>query len=288
MAPFDFAQTLAFLGMFPPTQGEYTIEEGMWTRALMLDGQTLVVAMRSTGTVEAPRLAYTLHAEAAITPEIQRAAEDRLRFMLGLDDGLRPFYAIAFEQDEAFARVVRQCYGYHQVKFASPFESGCWAVLTQRMQMRMARTMKRALMERYGGSLLVDGVTYWAFPEAAALAAVEPHELGPLIRHERKGRQLAAVAQAFAQVDEQWLRTGDYGEVRSWLLAIDGIGPWSADFVLIRGLGRIERMPVTEESLLAAARQVYGPSITSYELDSLAQKYGSWRGYWAHYLRVAS
>lgn len=286
-APFDFGQSLAFLGMFPPTQGEYTIGDGAWTRALMLNGQTVVVTVSSTGTAKAPRLAYSLQSEKPISAEVQRAAEDRLRFMLSLDDDLRLFYAIADEQDEAFARVTRQFYGYHQVKFASPFENACWAVLTQRMQMPMARRMKRALMERYGGSLTVDGATYWAFPEAGTLAAVEPHELGLLIRHERKGNQLAAVAQAFAQVDENWLRTGGYDDVRAWLLAIDGIGPWSADFVLIRGLGRMEQTPVTEKNLLAAARRVYGPTTTSTDLEALAQKYGGWRGYWAHYLRVA-
>ena len=287
VAPFDFARSLAFLGMFPPTQGEYTIADGSWTRAIMLHGQTIVFAVRSTGTVEKPRLEYTLHAEYPISQEIQRAAEDRLRFMLSLGDDLRPFYAIAEKQDEAFARMVRRLYGYHQVKFASPVENACWAVLTQRMPMPVARRMKHALIERFGGSLTVDGVTYWAFPEASALAAIEPHELGLLIRHERKGRQLAAVAQAFAQADEAWLRAGDYDQVRSWLLAIDGIGPWSADFVLIRGLGRMEQAPVAEKSLLAAARHVYGPTTTESDLESHARKYGPWRGYWVHYLRVA-
>src|SRR6185437_10621273 len=109
--------------MFPPTQGEYTITDGLWTRALVLQGRTVVVAVRAAGTVETPKLEYALQAESAIAPALQRAAEDRLRFLLSLDDDLRPFYAIAFEQDEAFAPVVRRFYGYHQVKFASPFEN---------------------------------------------------------------------------------------------------------------------------------------------------------------------
>jgi len=73
--------------------------------------------------------------------------------------------------------------------------------------------------------------------------------------------------------------------VRDQLLGLPGIGPWSATFVLIRGLGRMEHAPPDKE-LLRAATRVYGHTGDEHELARLAAPYGPWQGYWAHYLRA--
>jgi DNA-3-methyladenine glycosylase II len=84
--PFDFAQSLAFLGLFAPTHSEQAVAEHSLTKAVSVCGQTVAFMVEESGTVEAPRLAYALCAAA-------------------------PF--------------VRRLYGYHQVKFPTPFENAC-------------------------------------------------------------------------------------------------------------------------------------------------------------------
>jgi DNA-3-methyladenine glycosylase II len=134
----------------------------------------------------------------------------------------------------------------------------------------------------------VDGHDYWAFPEAETLAAVEHEMLAALLHNERKATYLHAVAQAFAAADEAWLRVGDFAQVRDWLLAINGIGEWSANFVLIRGLGRMDAVATPEKELLAAAHIVYGADTSPEALTQLARNvYGPHAGYWAFYLRNA-
>ncbi len=77
--------------------------------------------------------------------------------------------------------------------------------------------------------------------------------------------------------------------MRDWLLAIDGVGPWSANFVLIRGLGRMDTVATPEKELLAAARNVYDADIAPDALLHLARDvYGANAGYWAFYLRNAA
>ncbi len=285
-APFDFAQALRFVGAFTPVAGEQTTVGGALRKAVMIQRRPVVFTVRSTGSIEQPLLDYTLATAAPITEEIERAAVDRIRFYLSLDDDLQPFYATAQASDPTFQPTLRRLYGFHQVKFLTPFENACWAVLTQRTPMGVAHALKRALVTRYGGSLTVEGKEYWAFPEAEALATAGRDELAALLRHERKGAYLHVVAEAFAAVDEDWLRAGDYEQVREWLLAIDGIGAWSANFVLIRGLGRMDAIATPEKELLAAARGVYGQETTPEALSRLAQEvYGENAGYWSYYLR---
>jgi DNA-3-methyladenine glycosylase II len=81
--------------------------------------------------------------------------------------------------------------------------------------------------------------------------------------------------------------------VRAWLLGIKGIGAWSADFVLLRGLGRMQQLHIARESLFEkrmsdAVSKVYanGKRLSGKEILNLAERYGEWQGYWAYYLRM--
>ena len=286
--PFDFAKTLDFLDGFSPAMGGHRRDGETLTKAISVEGQTLVFRLRSEGSLDSPRLACTLYADAPIKAALKAEALDQIGFFLSLDDDLRPFYRLA-EGDEAFAPVLDALYGYHQLKFTSPFENAVWALLSQRNLMSVSGKMKQALTERFGGTLEVGGVVYTAFPDPARLALVTSYELAETIGHGAKAVLIAGAAKAFDRVDEHWLRDAPTGEVEAWLKSIKGIGAWSATFVLLRGLGRSEHLPVRERRTLEAAARVYGLiSLDDEELRRLGARYGDYVGLWAHYLRAAA
>ncbi len=288
-APYDFEKSLNFLGFFSPTQGEQAVTEQVLTKAVYVDGQLIAFQLTSIGTIDKPQLAYTLFSEQPFNEEIKNAAVDRITFFLSLDDDLRPFYAIGRE-DVDFAPIVQELYGYHQVKFLTPFENACWAVLTQRNPMNMSQRMKKNIIDIYGGSICIQETAYPAFPEAERMAHVSEDELTGVVRNARKAEYLVAAIKAFNDVDEHFLRTGDYDEVQAWLRSIRGFGEWSASFVMVRGLGRMEQLTVNEKVMLAAASRLYGhgKDVTQAEVERIAEPYGIYKGYWGHYLRVGS
>lgn len=289
VAPFEFAQSLRFIGGFGPSAGEQTLAGRSLTKAVLIGEQLVVFEVADASAAGGALLSYTLHAASPIGPALQRAAEDRIAFFLSLADNLRPFYALA-KSDPVFEPIVRKLHGYHQVKFLTPFENAAWAVLTQRNSMAIARTLKQRLTERYGASLELGGITYTAFPSAAKLAQADPGELYDLLPTMRRAEYLQRAAVAFAVADEGWLRTAPYEQAEAWLRAIKGLGAWSASFILLRGLGRTERLPFGEEKMLAAASRAYGGgrAITQAEAERIAARYGEYQGYWAHYLRVGA
>ncbi len=128
-------------------------------------------------------------------------------------------------------------------------------------------------------------MTYRAFPEARALVDVGDDALADAVRNIRKLPYVRAVARAFANVDDPWLREGSYDEVRSWLRAIEGIGDWSAAFILTRGIGRTDRIDPVGPMVQAAAEAYGRPGMTPRDFTALADRYGTQRGYWAFYLR---
>jgi DNA-3-methyladenine glycosylase II len=286
--PFDFAKTLSFLKAFSPTAGEQALADETITKAVTLNGQAVAFELRSTGRLEQPRLAYTLFSERPLSAAEQAAMADRICFFLSLDDDLEPFYAIG-RADPPFAPVIERFYGLHQPKFLTPFEIACWSVLGQRIPMPIAHRIKLALVERFGTSITVNGETYRAFPEPEQLAA-DPTALAAVVRNERKQEYLHAVTQFFLGGEEAFLRAGDYEKVAAQLRGIRGIGEWSSHFILVRGLGRMERVSVLDQELAKAAARIYnnGQPLTSAELQRIFDRYGATQGYWAYYARIAT
>ncbi|MGH2514869.1 MAG: hypothetical protein ACRDHP_04370, partial [Ktedonobacterales bacterium] len=67
-------------------------------------------------------------------------------------------------------------------------------------------------------------------------------------------------------------------------------GEWSAHFILVRGLGRMERVSTVDAELAAAAATLYnaGQPLAHDEMRRLLDRYGSIQGYWAYYVRIAA
>ncbi len=286
--PFDFSKSLDFLGVFPPMRNDQKIEELSLTSAVCIGGQTVVFIIRSTGLIKNPRLKYVLLSDRTLPSGIRDAVIDRIGFFLSLSDDLEQFYRIGYG-DVDFAPVLQKYYGLHHVKFITPFECASWAVLSQRYPMGAAQKVKQAIMEKFGTSLEVEGRLFRAFPEPARLARTSEEELLPLVRNKRRVEFLLGVAKAFSEIDERFLRTAKYNEVAEWLSKIKGIGEWSSRLILLRGLGRMEKLAV-ENRLLKAASTVYGHGkpLATARFEQIAEKYGPWKGYWAYYLRASS
>jgi len=284
--PFDFAQSLRFIGAFAPTNGEQALAQQSLTKGVRVAGRTLVFRVQRVGDTA---LDCTLYSVTPLQPTERQAALETVAAFLSLNDDLRPFYAIA-RDDALFAPVIDQLYGYHQVRFLTPFESACWAILTQRTPMAVARALKNKIIAAYGDHLEVAGLSYSVFPDAPTLAALGSATLYKLVGNERRAGYLAAAAEAFATVEPIFLRDASSAELLDWLSSIAGIGPWSASFILLRGLGRTDHLPLDEARLLEAAQRRYGHDRAPDRvgLAALAAPYGRWQGYWAHYLRVAA
>lgn len=285
--PFDFAPALSFLHL---TRADGTLkraEAGTLTQALQFGEGPVLVQLRSQGTVQTPRLEGTLYAQRDLGEDELQAAKRRIRFYLGLDDDLSAFYALA-EQDAAFAPVLERLYGYHQVRFPSLFSCVCWALVTQRTPNSFAFKTVALLSDLLGDSFTFEGRTYTTFPEPQRfLTGDAASKILAATNNTRKTERLIPLARDFLSADETFLRTAPYDEVFSLLKRLPGLGPWSAEFIMLRGLGRWERAPWTDTRLLEAISAVYtgGLGISRGDARALAERYGWQQGLWVHYLK---
>lgn len=285
--PFSLAQTLAFIRTFYARAYERVpaheqVLGSTLRRVVSVHGvPVLFEVMEREGGLE-----LTLYAS-QLGDALIEAAADRVRFYLGLDDDLGLLYSRA---DPVFEGVVAELYGYHMLKVLTPFEAACWALVQQRTPNGFAHKTMAKLAAHFGGSLEHEGKTYTAFPEAKQMLDNPQARVLEATNNTRKSERLLHLIQAFAGADESFLRTAPYAEVERWLLGIKGLGAWSVDFIMLRGLGRSERVPWTDTGMLEAISRVYtqGFEISLGSARELAERYGWFAGLWAHYVKTAA
>jgi len=196
-------------------------------------------------------------------------------FDLGADP--RPI-ALAFRDDPLLATSVARAPGLRLPGAYDPFELAVRAVLGQQVSVAAARTLAERLVARCGTPLLVpdavpDAGLRCAFPEPAALAAARLDGLG--LTGARR-RALEALARAVA--DGTLRFDADPAVVRAALAELPGFGPWTLEYVLLRGLSEPDAFPAGDLGLRKAAGRGARP-LGEKALAERAEAWRPWRGY---------
>ncbi|WP_110181759.1 AlkA N-terminal domain-containing protein [Nocardioides solisilvae] len=126
------------------------------------------------------------------------------------------------------------------------------AVLGQQVSVAAARTAAARLAGATGEQVVttVPGLDR-LFPEAGAVAALDP---GTLPMPRARGRALVGLAAALAGGGLRLDRGADRDEARAAMLALPGIGPWTADYVGMRALGHPDLFLPTDTGTRDALR----------------------------------
>jgi AraC family transcriptional regulator of adaptative response / DNA-3-methyladenine glycosylase II len=161
----------------------------------------------------------------------------------------------ALAEDDALRPLVRRRPGIRVPGHVDGAEIAVRAVLGQQVSVAAARTHAGRLVQEHGDPLGLDGhheVTR-LFPTSDRLAALDPEQL-PMPR--ARGRALTGLAAAIADGRVRLDRSADRAEVRAALLALPGIGPWTADYVAMRALGEPDAFLPTDLGVRDAARRL--------------------------------
>nr|HEX4315611.1 hypothetical protein [Kofleriaceae bacterium] len=264
--PFSFARTLAFARSFPACRGDYQLTDDSLTLALPSRGRAVPVTITATTVTTG---------DPALVP--------RAIAFVGARDDLSPLYRAAAD-DPPFRRVVDALHGLHHLRFPTLGEIAVYAVMMQRTPIAMAATYKRRFLDRFGLRVAHAGGELRAMPELDQLVQLDAADIAGAIGHARKAAAIVDVVRGVARLGEDLLAHAPYDEARDALLAIRGIGPFSAAAILLRGLGRMTELPWLP-AFDDAGRAVYGSAFDRREIE---RRYGDHIGYWSFYARVGS
>jgi DNA-3-methyladenine glycosylase II len=245
-----------------------------------------LLEVRGEGDRNRPSLRVALLDGPAAAAELEAAAALVARcFRIGED--VSPLDHVA-RADPHFGALVRRLRGLRALIMPSAFEALVWAIIGQQINVSFAYKLKRALVEQLGRRIEHDGRVYHLFPTDERLAELEPADLRPLQFSGQKSRYIVDLARRVAtgQLDLEAIGRLPPDEARAALIGLRGVGRWTAEYVLMRGLGARDELPAADIGLQVAAARIYGLPTrpTEPELRALAEPWAGWRSYFAFYL----
>lgn len=245
-----------------------------YTRVFVIDGNAIQVTIeQKSGT----KLAVTIRSENKI-PGVDKIITDTLERMLGVDKNLEGFYKLA-GKDQYLKALASSFQGVKPPRFASIFEALINAIACQQVTLDLGILLLNRLSETYGKKF----ADQHAFPLPEDLADVTENDLKSLGFSYQKARGIISLANAIVSKEISFDDFEDLPNetVVTRLMEIKGIGRWSAEYVLLRGLGRIDMFPGddvgAQKNLMLLMNLKYKPNYD--EIQELTKSWKPFAGF---------
>jgi DNA-3-methyladenine glycosylase II len=209
-----------------------------------------------------------------IEPGDARLAEPVRRYLGGPFD-LDGFTAFASTQP-VLATIVERLRGLRPPLMPDPWETLVTSITAQQVSLHAAFAIRNRFIQAYGRRY----AQAYAFPARERLAGVAPEELAALGFSRRKADYVVGLARSDLDLDALALLPDE--EVKARLVALPGIGDWTAEWFLARHLARAEAWPAGDLGLRKAVSHFYGDEDTR----AAGDRFPGYRNLAAHYLLV--
>lgn len=253
--PFDLALTTARFRAFGLDRATVW-EDGVLFRAV--GGREVRIAAADGGVEVEPLDAET---------------EPVVRTLLGFEFDLVAFSAWA-AGDELLSPLVVRFAGFRPTLAPDPFEMLVGAITAQQVSLFAAVAIRNRLVERFGERV----GRVWAFPTRERLAAASEEELFAVGFSRRKAEYTVGLARS--DLDLAALALLPDAEVKERIVALRGLGEWTADWFLARYLGRPHAWPAGDLALRKAVVSLYG----DVDVRAAGARFDPFQNLTAHYL----
>jgi DNA-3-methyladenine glycosylase II len=208
-----------------------------------------------------------------------------------LDLDLNPFYETV-KDDQVMAAVTHRLWGLKSPTTPTVFEALVDAIVEQQISIKVANTIEARITKKFGDTLDLEGNVYYVHPTPQHLATVSSEELRQCGLSFRKAEYIKGAATLIAEgkLDLENFRNYEHSEqIIKELDEIRGIGVWTAEFTMLRGMQRLEALPADDLGLRRVISRYYRNEkpIKSAEARKIAENWGDWKGLAAYYLVVA-
>ena len=220
-----------------------------YRRVLPLPTGIVEVAVNQVGPPESPQLQVTVEGEPLRT-SVKSGVTFALEHLLGLRIDLSKFYRMA-ALDQQLGDLAGRFQGMKPPRYASIFESVVVGIASQQVSRTVSIFILNQLTKTHGQSFHVGDVITHGFPRAEDLAGLRPSDLRPLGISRQKERAITELAKSVVagRLNLESLALLPDEEAITRLCALQGVGLWTAGYVMLRGLGRIHIFPGDESGV---------------------------------------
>lgn len=214
-----------------------------YRRVITSAGRGILVQVRQSGGMNSPLL-HVIGESQGINTSAQAAITCALERLLGLTINMKPFYQFASHYPK-FHELALRFKGMKPPRFNSVFEALVNGIACQQFSLEAGLSMINRLSQRTSPQFERNGETYYPFPAPRDLAITRLQSIRALGFSANKSLALKILAREISanRFDPESLSQLTSDEARSRLLELEGIGRWTAEYVLLRGLGRLDVFP---------------------------------------------
>jgi DNA-3-methyladenine glycosylase II len=282
--PYNFALTLDILARYSHPTSDVVHDGGYW-RVLQSGNELALLRVDSLGTPAAPELAVSLvEATGAVDHETLLA---QIRHVLSVEADVSGFYTYARSEPALWA-VVEPLVGLRWLCTPGVFEALMSTIIEQQIAWTTAQKAQRWLVEWGGNRIAWDGLDFYAFPTAAQIANATIETLTPLKITFKRMQVMIDIARQVVdgRLDLESLLHQPAEAAYEALMAIKGIGHWTATWTLQRANGWHNYVGHNDVALQAAVNHYfYGGSgkIPEEQVVQTFARYGEYAGMAANY-----
>jgi len=273
-SPFSFTRLLQFFAT-RAIPGVEVIRDERYLRSVTIDGVHSIIDLHDDG----ENVLLTVHAAGtrSLLPIIQR-----VRGIFDLDASPDDVTRV-LSRDKLLKGLIRKQPGIRVPGVWDGFELTVRAILGQQVSVAAATTLSGRLAKRYGEKITVnvpgvdDGLApHLIFPRAEKLLRARLGDLGIIRSRADTIRRIAR-----AVVDDQitFDPAQNIDEFCKSLLAIKGIGEWTAQYIAMRALKDPDAFPHSDLGLLRAFDAPGRDRMKPAELKDRAEAWRPWRAY---------
>jgi DNA-3-methyladenine glycosylase II len=216
-----------------------------YRRVLVVKEAPFLVEVTQVGLPQKPRLDVSVTGNTIVIEErTKRSIAKLIKKVLGTSEELQEFYAIA-RKNATLNALADSFIGLKPPCYPSMFESLINAFACQQLSLTVGITLLNRLSETFGVSIKGSGNSIHAFPMPEDLADVKPSVLRRLGFSSNKAHAITALAKSVLEKELDLERVAEMNdqEAVEELRKIIGVGRWSAEYVLLRGLRRLAVFP---------------------------------------------
>lgn len=205
-----------------------------------------------------------------------------------LDVDLIAFYEMG-SRDALLKHPIEKFYGLRAIGIPDLFEALCWSIIGQQINLKFAYTLKRQFVEKFGEAIVFKGEKYWIFPSYEKIAKLTVDDMANIKMTRRKFEYIIGIAKLMNEkvlTKEKLLQMNDLKRAEKALVSIRGIGPWTANYVLMRCLRYPTAFPIDDVGLINAIKLQLDMNRkpTKEEVKKLSAKWVNWESYATFYL----
>jgi DNA-3-methyladenine glycosylase II len=264
-------------------------EDGIYWHAVRLENQPALIQVRSTGMTKDPEILVEIEQQGTISLDAKRETTALVERVFNLELDLMPFYE-AVKHDRIMAQITKRLWGLKSPSTATVFEALIDSVIEQQISLRAAWSMQRRLVEALGDAMTWNGRTFFAYPKPERLAGASIEMLRSNGLSGRKAEYVKGIGRLVMNgLDLDSLSSRSEKEIIEELVKIRGVGVWTAEMTMIRGMQKYDAIPADDLGLRRVIAKYYnhGEKITGDDARRIAQSWAGWRGLASFYLIMA-